>query len=284
MILVVGGTGLLGRDLVSRFVAAGVAVRVLTRTRTPSAAQNAEVVEGNVLDTESLRRAVRGCDTVVAAMHGFLGGRRTGPPRVDGDGTANLVTAATAEGASRVVLLSVLGASLDHPMELFRAKFAAEQHLRASNLDWTIIRPTAYMETWTQIIGAKLPNGPALVFGNGTNPINFVSVKDVASIAERTVTDPNLIGVTIDTPGPQNLTMNEFAQQLGASKIKNIPRSVLRVLATTATPIAPAFARRTRTALAMDTLDMSFDPAAAHARFPDISWHRLADIAQTASR
>lgn len=276
MILVVGGTGLLGRDLVSRFVAAGHQVRILTRDPAHAAGLAVDIAVGDVLDQNSVKEAMRGCHTVIAAMHGFLGGRRTGPWQVDGDGTANLVAAASVEGATRFILLSICGASADHPIALYRAKFAAEQRVRASNLEWTIVRPTAYMQTWARVVGAKLPNGPALVFGRGTNPINFVSASDVAAIVERAVADPGLSHISVDLPGPQNLTMNQFAEQLGATQIRHIPRLALKALATAATPIAPAFARQAGTALLMDTLDMAVQPA--HARFPDTTWHQLTDI------
>jgi hypothetical protein len=97
-------------------------------------------------------------------------------------------------------------------------------------------------------------------------------------VVERAVIDPNLSRASVDVPGPENLTMNQFAELLGAPKIKHVPRAALRVLATAAKPIAPAFARQTGTALLMDTLDMTIDPTAAHARFPDITWHRLVDV------
>jgi uncharacterized protein YbjT (DUF2867 family) len=211
-------------------------------------------------------------------MHGFLGGRRTGPDQVDGEGTANLVAVASAEAATKFVLLSISGARADHPLSLFRAKFAAEQRLRASNLDWTIARPAAYMETWAKIVGAKLPHGPALVFGQGANPINFVSVGDVAAIVARAVVDPGLSHTSVDLPGPENLTMNQFAEQLGATEIRHIPRPALKALATATKPLAPVFARQAGTALLMDTIDMTIDPTAAHGRFRDITSHRLADV------
>ena len=278
MILVVGGTGLLGRDLVARLLPPGHQVRVLTRDPSRADGLGADVAVGDVLDPASLHEAMRGCDTVIAAMHGFLGGRHAGPDQVDGDGTANLVAAALANGATKFVLLSVAGARPDHPSALFRAKFAAEQHLRASSLDWTIARPSAYMQTWAGIVGAKLPDGPALVFGRGTNPINFVSAGDVAAVVVRAVDDPQLSRLSLDLPGPQNLTINQFAEHLGAARITHIPRAGLTVLASVAAPFSPAFARQARTALLMDTLDMTIDPAAAHARFPDITWHRLEDV------
>jgi uncharacterized protein YbjT (DUF2867 family) len=281
VILVAGGTGLLGRDLVSRFVTAGQPVRVLTRDSARAAGLAAEIAVGDVLNPGSVHEAVRGCDTIIAAMHGFLGGRRSGPDQVDGNGTANLVAGAEAEGATKFILVSICGASAEHPISLFRAKFAAEQHVRASNLDWTIARPTAYMQTWAKIVGARLPNGPVLVFGRGTNPINFVSAHDVAAIIERAVTDPGLSYRSVDLPGPENLTMNQFTEQLGAAQIRHIPRVGLKVLATVAKPVAPAFARQAGTALFMDTLDMTTDPKAAHTLFPNATWHKLGDLADT---
>jgi uncharacterized protein YbjT (DUF2867 family) len=234
-----------------------------------------------VLDPASVHDAMRGCDTVVAAMHGFLGGRRAGPQEVDAGGTQHLIAAALAEGVRKFVLLSICGARADHPISLFRAKFAAEQHVRASNLDWTIARPTAFMQTWAKIVGAKLPEGPALVFGRGDTPINFVSANDVAAIVQRAVVDPRLSRMSVDLPGPENLTMNQFAEQLGAREIRHIPRYALKALATAAKPIAPALARQAGTALLMDTVDMTVDPTAAQAHFPEITWHRLAEVVST---
>jgi hypothetical protein len=108
-----------------------------------------------------------------------------------------------------------------------------------------VLRPSAYLETWAAVIGTKLAaGGPALVFGHGTNPINFISVRDVAAIAERAITDPTLKGQTIDLPGPDNLTMNQFAELLAATHLRRIPRPLLRAMSVTAAPLAPALARQ----------------------------------------
>src|SRR6266568_1722785 len=75
-------------------------------------------------------------------------------------------------------------------MSLYRAKFAAEQALRASGLRWTIIRPSAYLETWIGVTGAKLAGkGQALVFGPGRNPVNFVAAEDVAVADDPAIRD-----------------------------------------------------------------------------------------------
>ncbi len=263
MILVAGGTGRLGTLVVRRLAADGVPVRVLTRDR--ARAQHlgdaaAEVVVGDVRDAPSLTPAMRDVSTVVSAVHGFEGPGGVSPASVDRDGNAHLVDAAVAAGAD-VVLLSIVGASATSPMELFRAKYAAEQHLRASNARWTIVRATAFIELWAEIL-AK-----GMVFGAGDNPINFVSVQDVAAVVARAVVDPSMRGRTIDVGGPDNLTMNELVAALQGlhrppAKVRHIPRAMLRVLA--------PMSRRVAAALAMDTTDLGFDPATSPSAAPDL--------------
>jgi len=279
VILLAGGTGTLGRQVVARLNTTGRAVRVLTRDAAHAEGMRADVAVGDLRDPDTLAAAVKGCSVVVSAAHGFLGGRGAGPEAIDDRGNANLIKAAAEARVSRFVLLSVLGARPDHPMSVHRAKYAAEQHLSASGLEWTVLRPSAYLETWMGVIGAKVPGGgPALVFGRGTNPINFVSVRDVAVLVERAITQSTLCNQAIDVAGPNNLTMVQFAQLIGATKIRHIPRGALRLLAKAAAPVSPALARQAATAIVMDTIDMTADPNTLHRRFPDITWHRPTDI------
>src|SRR5579859_1859176 len=175
MILLAGGSGLLGTEVVQLLVARGVPVRVLSRD--PSRARfpdPVEVVAGNVRVASSLRAALNGVHTVISAITGF-GPGGDGPRSVDQEGNFNLIAEAEAAGVTRFILVSIHGASADHPMELYRAKFAAERRLQESALDWTIIRPTVFMELWAGIVGGSLAKGGvATVFGRGDNPINFV--------------------------------------------------------------------------------------------------------------
>jgi NADH dehydrogenase len=134
-------------------------------------------------------------------------------------------------------------------MELFRAKYHAEQHLRASNVSWTVVRSTAFVELWVDIMTAPI------VFGRGDNPINFVSVRDVAAVVERASIDTNLRGQILEVGGHENVTFNQLAATLGdlrgqPRKVWHVPRGMLRVM-------APA-SRRARAAIAMDTTDMTF--------------------------
>jgi uncharacterized protein YbjT (DUF2867 family) len=280
MILVAGGTGTLGRELVARLTASGRDVRVLTRHPARAEGLHVDVAIGDVRDPSTLAAATQGVSAVVSAVHGLLGGRGADPQAVDVQGNHNLIRAAVDAGVEHFVLLSALDAAPDHPMSLHRAKHAAEQDLVTSGLSWTILRPSAYVETWIEVVGGKLASGgPALVFGRADNPINFVSVQDVASLVERAITDPALRNRTVDIPGLDNLTMTELAQHLGATRIRRIPRVVLRFLSALLAPVAPAFARQASAALTMDTTDMTAEAAALRTRFPDMTWHTATGIA-----
>jgi uncharacterized protein YbjT (DUF2867 family) len=283
MILVAGGTGRLGREVVTRLTGAGRRVRVLTRDAAHAGGLDADIVIGDVRDASTLVAATAGTSTVISAVHGFLGGRGAGPDDVDDRGNRNLMRAALDTGVEHVVLLSVLGARPDHPMSLHRAKYAAERHLHASGLSWTVLRPSSYVETWVDIVGGRLASGgPALVFGRGDNPVSFVSVLDVAALVERAVVDPTLRAQAIDVPGLDNLTLEQLAQHLGARSVRHIPRGALRLLSTALAPWAPAAARQARAAVVMDTSDMAADASELCRRFPDIRWHRATEIADRA--
>ena len=278
MIVVAGGTGMLGSRLVNGLAGQGLAVRVVTRDLYRAAhlaAPGVEAICGDVRDRASLDPALRGASIVISAVQGFAGPRGVSPTSVDQAGNANLISAAARAGAD-FVLVSVVGASPAHPMELFRAKHAAEETLRGSGIAWTIVQATAFMETWGTILGRRLPDsGKILVFGRGDNPINFVSATDVAALLSRVVTSPSLRGQVLQLGGPDNLTFNQFAvilqQATGCcGTIGHIPRSVLRTIALTAGQLKPALARQARAALVMDSLRMTFDPAPTRRALPGL--------------
>lgn len=254
MIAVAGGTGRLGSLVVRRLVERDLVVRVITRDPTRAAHLRdlpLQIVTADVRDRAAIHAAVQGASTVLSAVHGFAGPGGVSPRSVDRDGNANLIDAASEFGTD-VILMSVVGAAADHPMELFREKHAAEQHLMASRSRWTIVRATAFVELWDEIM--KKP----IVFGRGENPINFVSVHDVAATVERAIINPSLRGQIIDVGGPQNLTFNQLAtlQQRArgmTTRVRHIPRPLLRALA----PVS----RQVRAALLMDTIDLTFEPA-----------------------
>jgi NADH dehydrogenase len=203
---------------------------------------------------------------------------------VDLLGNQNLIAAAAAAGVEHFVLVSIHGASPDHPMELYRAKFMAEESLRKSGLEWTIIRPTAFMELWAGIVGDSLiKSGTATVFGRGENPINFVSVRDVARFVELAVADRRLRERTLEIGGPENLTLSTVVEVVAAScnrppKARHVPLTALRLGALLMGLFRPDLAGLIQAAVRMDSADMSFDHAELNAEYPQIQLNRLADV------
>ena len=292
MILVTGGTGTLGTEVVRRLRARGRSVRVLTRDPARAkhlAGDGVEVVAGDVRDGRVLTRVMGGVSAVVSAMHGFAGVDAAGTTAVDREGNANLIRAARAAGVDQFVLLSVRAAEPSHPMELFRAKYAAERELQASGLSWTIVRPSAYMETWLTVLGEPLARtGKIVVFGRGENPINFVSVRDVAAFVEQAVVDSAMRGRAIDVGGPENLTFNEFARRIeraaGRTNVtRHVPLPVMRVASLLLAPIKPTLAAQIRGGVAMDTLDFAFDASSRAREFPSIPLTTLTEVIERQS-
>lgn len=286
MILVAGGTGTLGTLLVQRLLHRGLQVRVLTRD--PSRVhdpnrENLEVVQGDVRFRASLTKAMTGVDSVVSAIQGFVGSGGVTPASVDRDGNANLIDAALAANAA-VVLMSLVGASADSPMELSRMKFAAERRLSGSGVPWTVVRATPFLETWIGLLQTTAGNsGRPLVFGRGDNPISFVSAADVAAVLERVVTDPAMRGRTLEIGGAEQLTLNQLAAdvQKAAGRVsapRHVPRTMLRAMTVLLRRLKPELARQARAALVMDTSDLVFNAATIQEALPGLPSTTLADL------
>lgn len=284
--LVAGGTGTLGRQLVPLLSQAGLRVRVLSRNpvRAGSLTRNrVEVVAGDVTDPATLGGALDEVDTVVAAMSGY-GPQSGGDPRsVDWVGNRNLIQAAKRARVASYVLVSALGAAPNHPMELMRMKSRAEQELVKSGLACTIVRPALYMETLVDVMGPQLlRSGRAVIAGRGENSINFVSASDVAHLVERAVLDTTLRGSEIEIGGPENLTLKQFAAKFAAARGTecnrvHVPRTALRLVALLSKPIKPSVARLAHDLVVMDTYDFKFDPAPFRDRYP---WATLTTLTE----
>jgi NADH dehydrogenase len=253
-------------------------IRVLTRDPARAAhlgGQRVEVVTGDVRDPASLATAVRGAQVVVSAVQGFAGPGGVSPATVDHLGNVNLIDAARAAGAE-FVLMSVVGAAPGSPLELFRMKYAAEQHLQASGIGWTIVRATAFLELWIDLLSQTAArSGRPLVFGRGTNPINFVSITDVAALAEHAVTDPTARGHILEIGGPRNLTFDQIATavQVAAGRTgapRHVQPAMLRLIASTLGHLKPELGRQARAAIIIDQIDLTHDATAIHQAYPGI--------------
>jgi len=268
MILIVGASGRLGGAVAKRLLEQGKAVRLMTRN--PSnlihlKQQGAEVVSGDLRNPASLQIACQGVEQVLAAAHALIGKGENNPQTVDYAGNRQLIDAARAAGVRHFVFMSILGASPDAPVKFFRIKYHAEEYLRASGLGFTIIRSSAFMDLWAQLIGQPiLEQGKTTIFGRGNNPINFVAVEDVARFVCIAFENSRTHNEVIEVGGPENLTMNQVAEIFERvsgrqAKKRHIPLPMMRAMSIAMKPVNPALSRQIRLGVYMDTANLCYD-------------------------
>jgi uncharacterized protein YbjT (DUF2867 family) len=279
MILIIGASGFLGREVTKLLLSKGEQVRLVVRT--PSKVEDlqqadAEVVQGDLIDPPSLKRVCQGADRVLAAAQSLLGKGKYKSEAVDDAGHRALIDAAKAAGVAHFVYMSMLGVSPDHPFDFARTKSSIEEYLKASGLSYTILRPSWYMEQNVHLFNGKsiLENGKTSLLGKGTKLRNFVAARDVAQFAVRALMDSKLKNRTIDIGGPQNATNNQVAELYGkivgiTPKISHMPPFMAKAMSIMLKPVQPGASRiMYLSSLPDDAFSETFDPATLLAEFP----------------
>ena len=277
MILVVGGTGRLGRAVVPLLVQAGHKVRIMARGNSqPFAATVSDGVElfrGDLGSEADCGEAVAGCAEVVFAASGF-GLKDSGPRTVDRDGAIRLVRAAAAAGAQHTVMMSMHGAAPGAPIEYLRCKAAAEDAVRSSGMEWTVIRIGSLLEQRVETMAAMLESkGKVPVFGSGSAPVTYTSVQDAAAVVVRALKVPALRNRVIEW-GSQTLTGNQLAEvllaQAGHGSVQRVPAAAVRLLSVAARPFSPFLARVAGAGAWEESGAAAFQFGPARAEFPDL--------------
>jgi uncharacterized protein YbjT (DUF2867 family) len=287
VVLVSGGTGTLGSAIVRRLIESGRPARVMTRNRAraaPLAALGADVAIADLRDVATLRAACRGVTHVITTANGFVAGGSSSIDAVDGLGNRNLVDAAKQAAVRQFVFTSARLPDAFRAIDYFAAKFAAEAYVRASGLNWTILRPSAFMETWAAIVGEPIVrSGATRIFGAGTLPVNFVAVDDVAAVAVMTLDRPAARNAVVEIGGPENLTLMQVADVFDritgrTSRRTHVPAAVLRFMGAVLKPFNPVLARQLQAGALIATEPQPFDAALMLASYP-VELTRLEDWA-----
>lgn len=246
-ILIVGASGMLGSRVARMLLARGARVRAAGRRLDKLAGlveSGAQAVTLDLARPDSFPDALAGVGAVFTAAHGLMDRSGHGPERLDADAMCRMIDAAAEAGVRRFVHTSAQDAAPDSPAAFTRAKFAAEQHLRASTLEWTILRPSAFADLYGQaMIGNRVAAGRTVwLIGPGTTRRNLVAVDDVATIAVRALLEDRFIREIIEVTGPDNLTEREIAALYGQItgqrvQVRNLPGGLVRVLSRALQPI-----------------------------------------------
>jgi uncharacterized protein YbjT (DUF2867 family) len=254
-VLVTGGTGHLGRDLIPDLQRAGHQVRALTRR----SRQDAEVewVAGDLSTGVGLDEAMAGVDLVLNAATNSPMAQRGGfrlsdffrtPSDVDLQGVQHLIESAERAGVRRFLHVSIVAIDrANYPYG--RVKAAGERLVRESALDWAVVRATPFyylIAGWLSGL-ARMPVWPLPAH----LPFQPCDIADFATYLTRCVDDAGL-GMRQDFGGPEALTIGEIARQYQAARaikrpIVPLPLGPLAGMLQPMFPTAPHGARGTTT-------------------------------------
>lgn len=261
MILVVGATGLLGSAITRRLLADGAAVRTLVRSGSAHGelvAAGASAAVGDLKDPESVRSACRGGVDAIITTANAIG--RIGADNlesVDHLGNRTLIDAAVGAGVRKFVFVSALGADSRNPMPLLRIKGLTEEHLRAAGLDWTVLQPNFYMDTWIPAIvgGPVLAGQPVTLAGDGQRRHSMIAIADVVAFAVAALRDPQASCRTLFLGGPEPVTWRDTVAAFERETGRDI--AVRTVAPGEAIPAVPEFV--SQLAAALDGYDSPLD-------------------------
>ena len=144
-VFVTGASGFVGTAVVEELLSRSYGVNALTNRRDVKAAgERLTVVKGDLFDPAALAKGMAGCSAVIHLVGIIMEDAAKGVTfeHIHHEGTVAVVDAARKAGVKRYVQMSALGSRADAVSDYHKTKFKAEQYVRASGLDWTIIRPS----------------------------------------------------------------------------------------------------------------------------------------------
>ena len=254
MNLVVGATGLLGSEICELLAAESNPVRAIVRPTSDQTkverlrALGVEIVQGDLKDRSSLDAACRGVTAVISTASSTLS-RQQGDTiqSVDRDGQLSLIDAAKAAAVGRFMLVSFPDMDTQFPLQT--AKRDVEQRLKESGLDYTILRPTFFIEVWlSEALGFDARNAQAQIYGSERNKISWISYHDVARFAVACVNNHEAHNAVIELGGPEALSPLEVVQIFEAAggrpfTVQHVSEEQLRAQQESATdPLQKSFA------------------------------------------
>lgn len=232
-VLVLGGTGFVGRHVVARLVADGHRVVVPTRRRDRAREvmllPTVTVAETDVNEPRQLAPLVAGADAVVNLV-GILheqGGATF--ERAHVELPRSVIAACKAAGVRRLVHMSALGAARDGPSRYQRSKGEAEALVMASGLDWTIFRPSVIFgrgDSFLNLFAKLVALVPIVALASPGARFQPVWIGDVAHCFAQAVADERTVGQRYDLAGPNVYTLRqlvEYVQRLTGHRRPIVP-------------------------------------------------------------
>jgi len=223
-ILVLGGTGFVGRSVCEKLVERGAgsgSVRVPTRRMARGqllrALPTVEVVEADVHDAAQLQRLLVGVDAVINLI-AILHGNEKAFERAHVTLPQTLASACAAAGVRRLVHVSALGVGPQAPSNYLRSKTRGEAVLQAAGLDLTMLRPSVIFgaeDRFLNVFASLQSVAPLMPLAGSGARFQPVWVEDVASAIVGCLDQPATIGQVYECCGPGVYTLSELVRLAG---------------------------------------------------------------------
>lgn len=241
MILITGGTGFVGRNLISKLLTQNRKIRLLARDPQKAASflkAGCETSAGDIKDRQSILNAITPEVDTVIHLVGILVETRTAKFReIHTEGTRNVVEACALKGVRRYIHISALGTRKGARSIYHRTKWEAEEIVRGSNLDYTIFRPSVLFgreDQFTNVFARIMKKSPVVMIpGNGQNRMQPLFIKDLVEAMSASIDMPPAKKAVYEAGGPQILTFDEIIDKimvvLGEKRLKlHIPMPIMR--------------------------------------------------------
>lgn len=246
-VLVVGATGKLGGQVVDELLARGKQVRALVRPGSDASrleAKGVEIARSDMLDLDSLVRAMAGADAVITTAAGYTRARKNAHD-IDTVGNANLAQAASRAGVRRFVLTSILTSDQTPDVSHFWHKKLAEDKLEQLGVRFVALRPGAFLDQVTQIGGDPFEKNRLFWFGSKTVPLTFVLTSDLAGYLAAAVDAPGVNGQRIDIGWDRPVSMQDIAdiasELMGKQiNVRTVPTRLIHAAGVLLGPFVPS--------------------------------------------
>lgn len=234
MILVTGGTGFVGTNLLKALAGTSLKARALARHPEDAAdlgeKTGCELVRADVTDAASLDAAFDGVDAVIHLVGILVEPRGVTFREVHVEGTRNVVEACRRNGVKRYLHMSALGTRAGARSEYHRTKWQAEELVRSSGLDYTILRPSVIFgpgDMFTNMFAGFVRRFPLVVIpGSGKNLFQPVFIKNVAGAFVSALDMNETIGKVCELGGPERLTFDDVIEKIARALGRKPPAKV----------------------------------------------------------